>query len=85
MMKQSASHEETQRSQLNNSRFKQLYSFPRASRFASQQQVPRAPYYDNKISALGNRSTSFGFGNKFTLENRNPVPPPNTYKKQGAF
>jgi hypothetical protein len=66
-MPQSPEHEETHRSPLNNSRFKQLYSFPKASRFASQMEVHRAPYYDNKVSAMGNRSTSFGFGNKFTL------------------
>lgn len=84
-MKQSASHEETHRSQLNNSRFKQLYSFPKASRFASHQQVLRAPYYDNKITAMSNRSTSFGFGNKFTLENKNPFPPPNSYQRVSSF
>ena len=48
-------------------------------------QVLRAPYYDNKISALGNRSTSFGFGTKFTLENKNNVPPPNSYQRVGSF
>ena len=58
---------ETQRSQLNNSKFKQLYSFPKADRFTESNYISPAPYYDNKITALGKRSTSLGYGNKFTL------------------
>lgn len=58
---------QTSRSQLNNSKFKQLYSFPKANRFTTQVFVSKAPYYDNKVTALGKRSTSFGFGDKFTL------------------
>lgn len=58
---------ETNRSALNNSRFKQLYSFPKANRFSNQINGSKAPFYDNKITALGKRSTSFGYGDKFTL------------------
>ena len=85
-MKNSPSYQETNRSQLNTSRCKQLYSFPKAARFGSQMQVQKgAPYYDSRISAMGNRSTSFGFGSKFTLENKNEVPPPNIYQRVGSF
>ena len=54
-------------SQLNNSRFKQLYSFPKANRFISQDYISTAPYYDNKITSLNPRSTSLGYGNKYSL------------------
>jgi len=62
-----ATYLDIRNSQLNNSRFKQLYSFPKAKRFVSQDYIPNAPYYDNKITSLGGRATSFGYGNKFTL------------------
>lgn len=57
----------TNRSPLNNSRFKQLYSFPKSDRFADNSYRSKAPYYDNKVTALGSRATSFGYGNKYTL------------------
>lgn len=63
----SSSHLQTLRSPLNNSRFKQLYSFPKSDRFVSNDYKSKAPYYDNKITALGKRATSFGYGNKLTL------------------
>ncbi len=47
--------------------------------------MSKAPYYDNKVTALGSRATSFGYGNKFTLENKEKVPPPNHYRKEGYF
>ena len=72
---------ETNRSPINNSRFKQLYSFPRANRFISQTFVCPAPYYTNNLTALGNRATTFGYGNKFTLENKESVPPPSHYRQ----
>lgn len=81
----SSTFAETANSPLNNSRFKQLYSFPKANRFVSESLKPNTPYYDNNVTALGKRSTSFGFGNKLTLENRNPYPPPNSYEKVGVF
>lgn len=77
--------QETSRSPLNNSKFKQLYSFPKANRFTAQGFISKAPYYDNKITALNQRATSFGYGNKYTLENKNPFPPPNNYNKSGLF
>lgn len=72
-------------SQLNNSKFKQLYSFPKANRFINQNYISQAPYYDNKITSLGTRATSLGYGNKYTLENKEEIPPPNTYHKEGSF
>lgn len=76
---------ETGRSQLNSSRSKQLYSFTRANRFTSSSYVSHAPYYDNKVTALGKRATSFGYGQKFTLESKAAVPSPSHYKKAGVF
>lgn len=76
---------ETARSQLNSSRSKQLYSFPKSNRFTSSHYVSPAPYYDNKVSAIGKRATSFGYGQKFTLESKANVPSPNHYKKGGVF
>jgi len=73
--------QETQRSQLNNSQFKQLYSFPKAGRFTESNYISPAPFYDNKVTALGGRSTSLGYGNKLTLESKQHVPPPNNYSK----
>lgn len=54
-------------SQLNNSKFKQLYSFPKANRFINQDYISNAPYYDNKISSFSHRGTSLGYGNKYSL------------------
>jgi hypothetical protein len=34
---------------------------------------------------LGKRATSFGYGNKYTLENKERNPPPNNYQKVGFF
>ena len=72
---------ETRRSPLNDSRSKQLYSFPKAHRFTESNYISPAPYYDNNITALGKRSTSLGYGNKFTLESKEHVPSPNNYSK----
>ena len=58
---------ETSRNQLNSSKFKQLYSFPKATRFSQNGFVSNAPYYDNKVSSLGARAPSFGYGNKYSL------------------
>jgi hypothetical protein len=76
---------ETSRSQLNSSRSKQLYTFTRANRFTSSNYVSPAPYYDNKVTALGKRATSFGYGQKLTLESKAAVPSPDHYKKAGVF
>ena len=76
---------ETNRNQLNNSTFKQLYSFPKATRFNSNGFVSNAPYYDNKVTSLNKRSTSFGYGSKYSLEKKDPYPPPNHYNKDGIF
>ena len=61
------SYLETQKSPLNNSKCKQLYSFPRANRFSQSSYISPAPYYDNKITAFSKRATSLGYGSKFTL------------------
>jgi hypothetical protein len=37
------------------------------------------------VSALGRRSTSFGFGSKMTFENKAPNPPPDHYRKPSDF
>lgn len=58
---------QTNRSPLNNSRFKQLYSFSRANRFTNNSYISPAPYYDNKIKSIGDRTTSFGYGKKMTF------------------
>ncbi len=76
---------QTYRSPLNNSKFKQLYSFPKADRFTNQSYISKAPYYDNKVSSMGKRSTSFGYGTKISFENKAAVPPPDHYNKQGFF
>ena len=76
---------ETHKSQLNGSRSKQLYSFPKANRFTNSNYISPAPYYANKITAINPRATSFGYGNKFTLENRSGFPSPNHYDKSGYF
>ena len=76
---------ETNRNQLNTSNFKQLYSFPKASRFNQSGFVSNAPYYDNKVTSLGRRAPSFGYGNKYSLEKKDPYPPPNHYSKDGSF
>ena len=61
---------ETHKSQLNGSRSKQLYSFPKANRFTNSNYISPAPYYANKITAINPRATSFGYGSKcdFTKE-----------------
>ena len=76
---------QTYRSPLNSSKFKQLYSFPRADRFTNQSYISKAPYYDNKVSSMGKRSTSFGYGTKMSFENKAAVTPPDHYSKQGFF
>jgi len=79
------SFRDTNRSQLNCSRSKQLYSFPKANRFINSNYISPAPYYPNKITAINTRATSFGYGNKLTLENRSNYPSPNHYDKNGYF
>ena len=76
---------ETNKAQLNQSRSKQLYSFNKSSRFTNGNYVSPAPYYDNKVTSLGKRATSFGYGQKFTLENKSGFPSPDCYKKGGSF
>ena len=72
---------ETNRNQLNGSHFKQLYSFPKATRFNKSGFVSNAPYYDNKVTSLNSRATGFGYGNKYSLEKGDPYPPPNHYHR----
>ena len=81
----SSAFRETHRSPLNSSRSKQLYSFPKSNRFTNSNYISTAPYYQNKITALNNRATSFGYGNKFTLENKSGFPSPSHYSKNGFF
>lgn len=71
---------------LNRSISKQLYSFPKANRF----ETTRGPlcnraFYDIKKGAFGNRTTTFGFGNKMDLVNREPVPPVGNYRIKDQF
>ena len=70
---------------MNTSVSKQLYSFSKANRFTNSNYVSPAPYYDNKITSLNRRATSFGYGNKFTLANQSGFPSPDHYSKQGNF
>ena len=77
--------EDAHRSPLNSSRSKQLYSFSKSNRFYNHNYVSTAPYYDNKVTSLGKRATSFGYGDKFTLANRSGFPSPDHYNKNGMF
>lgn len=70
---------ETNRSPLNQSPFKQLYSFPKSDRFVENIHLTKAPFYDNKVTAIGNRTCTFGFGNKMTMESKQNFPPPGKY------
>ena len=80
---QEAGH--TLNSPMNNSVSKQLYSFSKANRFTNSNYVSPAPYYDNKITSLNRRATSFGYGNKLTLGNTSGFPSPDHYIKKGVF
>lgn len=71
---------------LNRSISKQLYSFSKANRFESTREPPcHKAFYDIKKGAFSNRSTSFGYGNKLDLTNREPVPPVGKYELNSQF
>jgi len=80
-------------SQLNNSVSKQLYSFSKADRFNRPSDSPyifplfrcKERFYNYKLNTTTNRSTSFGYGNKIDFANKEDVPAPGKYEKQGAF
>ena len=42
-------------------------------------------FYNYKTNTITNRSTSFGYGNKIDLANKEDVPPPGKYEKEGSF
>ena len=73
------------RSPLNGSPSKQLYSFSKSRRFGSSDYVSPAPFYDNKVTAINKRATSFGYGHKMTLENKTGFPAPTHYPRGSSF
>ena len=54
-------------SPLNRSISKQLYSFPKSNRFSPTPEPLCKGSYEIKRGAMGNRSTTFGYGNKINL------------------
>jgi hypothetical protein len=65
---------------LNRSISKQLYSFPKADRFdPPRESLCTKGFYDIKKGAFSLRTTTFGYGNKWDLTNREPVPPVGKY------
>lgn len=77
---------ETHNYPLNRSISKQLYSFPKSNRFDSTREpLCGRAFYDIKKGALNNRTTTFGYGNKIDLVNRQRVPPVGNYEINGQF
>lgn len=65
---------------INRSHSKQLYSFSKANRFESTRQpLCQKSFYDIKKGAFSNRATTFGYGNKIDLVNKQPIPPVGKY------
>lgn len=42
-------------------------------------------FYEYKTSTINDRATSFGYGNKIDLANKEDVPAPGKYEKLGEF
>lgn len=71
---------------LNRSISKQLYSFPKANRFeAAQGPLCQSSFYETKRGAFGNRTTTFGYGNKMEIVNKTPAPPVGKYQLNDQF
>ena len=75
----------TQRSPLNNSISKQLYSFSKATRFSPAKESLCKGSYEIKKGAIGNRTTSFGYGNKLSFEENVKNPPVGNYEFKSDF
>lgn len=71
---------------LNRSISKQLYSFPKATRFeGTREPFCNRAFYEIKKTAFSNRTTTFGYGNKTDMVNRESVPPVGNYRIGDQF
>ena len=81
-----AEHQQVFRSQLNSSTSKTLHAFSKAPRFEPTATSPcRSSFYNFKSSSLDNRTTTFGYGNKTNLINKEGVPAPGSYDRNTDF
>ena len=72
-------------SQINNSVSKQLYSFPKSTRFSPTKEPYCQGSYEIKKGAFGNRTTTFGYGNKINMADGPASPPVGNYELKTEF
>lgn len=80
-----SNYEEINRSPTNKSTAKQLYSFPKSSRFTViNKNLNQVVSYDLP-STKSNRTTSFGYGKRGIFVNKVTGPPPGSYEPLSQF
>ena len=76
----------TSLSPINKSISKQLYSFAKSTRFnPTPPPLSKNTFYEIKRGAFGDRTTTFGYGNKMEFSSQEKVPPVGNYEQDNSF